>query len=261
MTLRVYWASCGWRCGNAGDEFTRDVVGHLSGRPVLQQDEAPGADMVASGSIAQNLTGDFSGTIWGTGLMFEHMRIATPLARVCALRGKLTARRWEGVGEVPLGDPGLLAAEVYGLACAATPRYQVGFVPHYADGQNEELRIWARAFRDQVTVIDICGPPREVLTQMSNCQFILSSSLHGLVFADSLGVPNEWVSLGDNLAGGSFKFRDYYSVFGITDPLSGCWHRNAHPEDILARVERYERPGLDKIKSDLVGAFPFRGPA
>lgn len=258
MTLGVFWTTCGWRCGNAGDEVNREITSALAGHPVGQVEEARGAELVAIGSVGEKIPHDFAGAVWGTGLMFEESRAYTPEARVTALRGRLTLRRWEGVVDVVLGDPGLLAADVLGVERKA-PRYRVGLVPHYADGENEDVRAWACRWRDEVAVIDICARPRDVLSQMAACEYILSSSLHGLVFADSLGIPNEWVRLSERVNGGSFKFRDYLSAFGIADPLARSFGPSAAPEDIVSRAESYARPGIASIKQALRDSFPFPG--
>jgi pyruvyltransferase len=43
------------------------------------------------------------------------------------------------------------------------------------------------------------------------CKIVLSSSLHGLVLADSFQIPNKRIVLSNNIIGGDFKFKDYYS--------------------------------------------------
>jgi len=256
--IRLYHARCGWRCGNAGDECARDIVRHYTQRVVTVCDARDSPTLVAAGSIAQNLPASYSGAVWGTGLMFEHARVYAPGARVLAVRGQLTARRWEGLGKVAFGDPGILAADVYGVA-RTEPRYAVGLIPHYADADLEEVALWARAFPDDATTIDICGRPRDVLEQMSRCAFIISSSLHGLVFADSLGIPNAWVVLSDRVQGAGFKFRDYYSAHGIRDPMAVSFHRGARPSDIAARAWEYKRPMLAGMKVRLVVALEGMG--
>lgn len=44
-----------------------------------------------------------------------------------------------------------------------------------------------------------------------SCKKIVSSSLHGLIVSDSYKIPNRWVSFSDQIAGGTFKFLDYFS--------------------------------------------------
>lgn len=46
-----------------------------------------------------------------------------------------------------------------------------------------------------------------------SCKCVLSSSLHGLIVADALGVPNRRIVLSDKIIGGDLKFDDYYSVY------------------------------------------------
>lgn len=41
---------------------------------------------------------------------------------------------------------------------------------------------------------------------------MVTTSLHGLVTADSYGIPAVWTTLEPGLGGGDFKFRDYESV-------------------------------------------------
>ena len=251
MTLHLYGARCGYRCGNAGDEVGRLVVASLSGRPVDYAGICA-ADLVACGSIAQDLPTDWIGWAWGTGLMFEERRVLTT-ARVAAVRGPLTACRWPGVGSKPMGDPGLLAAEVLGVERAAAPRYRIGFVPHYVDADSWAVTEWCRRWPDVATVIDICQPPRDVLRDISECGVVISSSLHGLVFADALGVPSAWVVLSDKVNGAGFKFRDYYASLGNWDPRSTPFAPETEPDALEAACIAHD---VTALKADLRASFP-----
>ena len=49
------------------------------------------------------------------------------------------------------------------------------------------------------------------------CEIIASSSMHGLIFSDSLGISNTWLKFTDRIHGEHFKFHDYYSSIYDTD--------------------------------------------
>lgn len=255
--IRYYGARCGYRCGNAGDEAGPIIVAALSGRRVAWCGVGS-AEMVACGSVAQDIPDNYTGDVWGVGLMFEHHRINASDARVHAVRGPMTARRWNGLDpdRVVHGDPGLLAGEVF--TRRRPVRYSIGFVPHYVDANNDQITGWVRRNPGVANVIDICGHPDNVIEQLSECAFVVSSSLHGLIFADALGIPNAWVHLSDGVAGGSFKFRDYYATFGYTDIRSMPLHIDMSVQDVLEYGRAYERPGIDDIKGKLREAFPFK---
>ena len=49
----------------------------------------------------------------------------------------------------------------------------------------------------------------EFIEEILDVEFILSSSLHGLIAADAWGIPNARVNIKGTLYGGHFKFIDY----------------------------------------------------
>jgi hypothetical protein len=130
-------------------------------------------------------------------------------AQVHALRGKRTLERCRLNGTPVLGDPGLLASDY--VKRPEKPEVVHGIIPHYVDREHEQVKKWSH--REDTLVIDIRAGVRHVLNQAAMCQSIVSSSLHGLVIADSLGIPNQWVRLSEKVLGGEFKFVDYYSVY------------------------------------------------
>ncbi len=263
--LRVFWWRGGPREGNFGDCLTPLLCESLTGRRVEYANIAE-ADLVAIGSLLepfffrQGSWDQYSRVVWGTGRMYGGRdKLQLTKAHVAALRGRLTLENvvMSGDRDVRLGDPVLLAAR---LARPLPKRYKLGLVPHHSEHAQPLIREIADRSPD-ITVIDICGGVQTVLDQFAQCEFILSSALHGLVAADALGIPNEWLWLdGSHHARAGkppFKYRDYYSVFGLQDkqPIRLSPHNTL--DDILARFGSYERPGLQQIQQRLLDGFPF----
>ena len=126
-----------------------------------------------------------------------------------AVRGPLTRQKLALPENTPLGDPGLLVSKL--LRGKGQKKYRWGIVPHINDRQlpviGEMLRQTPNA-----RFIDLGAPDlMQTLADMAACEFIISSSLHGLVTADALGVPNIWMEISQNVKGGGFKFRDYFA--------------------------------------------------
>ena len=87
-------------------------------------------------------------------------------------------------------------------------------------------------------VIDVNRPPFDVVRDISTCEAIVSSSLHGLIVADALEIPNVRVSFHGRLKGGDFKFEDYASGVGRGDIA-------ARATDGIEQVETLFREPLD----------------
>ncbi|MBD8080175.1 polysaccharide pyruvyl transferase family protein [Cellulosimicrobium arenosum] len=174
------------------------------------------------------------------------------------MRGQLTRSRVRSTesNEPALGDPGLLAH----LLQARPPkkRWAIGVLPHYHDASDPFVdRLLTLGHR--VRRIEVAWTPEEVVHEVGACDVLLSSSLHGLIVADSLGVPNVHLKFGDRLMGGDYKFRDYNSVFRPGR------HRAFRPEELPMKsasalrsfVEQEFVPptGLRRIQRDLVKAL------
>lgn len=197
---------------------------------------------------------DFGGALWGPGFLHGSYRAASyPRASVHALRGDLTRRRLGLESDVALGDPALLCDR---LARPRPKRFKLGLAPHMAELVHPLMReIEQRS--SEITLIDVREGVRPVLDRIAECEYLVGSALHPLVVADALEIPNAWTELSGLLPGGHFKYRDYYSVFGLRDVRPLELAATDGLDSILPRLADYKRPGLERIKARLAKTFPF----
>lgn len=205
--IELYWMRGGGRRSadlkNFGDWLSKDVVEFVSNREVVWA-PAKQADLLAIGSVAMRINKiPFYRLkplyIWGTGSFGRKLKPFRNL-QVTAARGKLSREILGAADDTPLGDPGLFAREIW--SPAKTSR-KVGLM------LNEIEQEYASLIPDRFDILSPMGEPREVIRKLSGFDFIVSSSLHGLVIADSYGIPSRWLKIGLD----DFKFLDYYSAF------------------------------------------------
>ena len=108
------------------------------------------------------------------------------------------------------GDAGSLAAWFY-VPHDRTTRHELCFAPHYVD---ESIARRASASWGGAMVLSMRRPLFELFDELVRCRFVFASSLHGLIFADSYGVPNAHMLLSSHVQGGSHKFEDYFASVG-----------------------------------------------
>lgn len=260
---------------NAGDLLNKDLVERLSGRQVVCS-KVHNADMMAIGGalvgvqygktlsrrICQRLLRLIYGKrplyVWGSGFFRDDND--NPMSRehlkVCALRGAKTRERLEmltgRIYDVPLADAGLLS----NLYVEGTPEkeYDVGIIPHFS--QKDELRFQElKNTFSSACIIDIQQDPKTVINQIARCRYILSSSLHGLIFADGLGIPNLHILGKTPLVGGNFKFEDYYSCYDLPHEPWSLDRGFPAIEDIIAGC-RVPAELVKKKQKQLLSCFP-----
>lgn len=199
-----------WGERNFGDLMTPLLLENLGYTPINCPTPSV-TEVLLVGSILDSLRNDYHGVILGSGFLRADRVKSCNKAIVLGVRGRLTKHRLGVTANIPLGDLGLIVTRVIGAK--QRKQYEVGIVPHYSDRNDKRVATLVERFGEKVTVIDVREDPRTVVNKIASCEHILSSSLHGLVVADSLGIPNAWVKLSSKRS--DFKYHDYYSAFGL----------------------------------------------
>lgn len=154
--------------------------------------------------------------VWGTGAIRDAPVTPRSKVRVLAVRGPLTRKLLHADVPEVYGDPALLLPRFYDQPQEET--FDVGLVPHFVD------KPFMRLDHDpSILMIDVQADWRKVVDDIRKCRSIVSSSLHGLIVAEAYGIPAVWVSAGDRVVGGTFKFHDYYLATGREPPEAVAW--------------------------------------
>jgi pyruvyltransferase len=246
--VNAYW----WDVArNAGDEVAPFLLRAMGFTPVHTWKDQ--AEVIVCGSVLQNLSADFAGHIIGAGILNLTAVPRLPRARIDALRGELTKEALRVSTPLALGDPGLLLP--FYLPGQAKPRYKLGIIPHFREKADPRASEWGARYPREVLLIDIQRGIRQVIRQMLGCSVILSSSLHGLVFADAYGIPSAWYSLQEALSAESqYKYLDYYSVFQ-RQPTPIHFTGRENLAELLDQAVLPDREALNRIQADLQAVF------
>jgi pyruvyltransferase len=244
--IRVYY----WKGHpNFGDLITPSLLEYYGYTPIFFYPNR--AQLVATGSLIEHINKDYKGVIFGTGAISASTSIEFKNAQVIGLRGALTKKALHIENDIIYGDPGLLASKL--LKVRNNKKFKIGLMPHYKDIGNTIVDKLEEKFKDDITIIDVQEQPLNVLNKMDECEYILSSSLHGLICADSLGIPNGWVPFSD-LMGGDFKFRDYYTVFGLK-PKPNIMTGDESIDNLIGYTSQIPLADVEKVKKDLEQGF------
>lgn len=251
--IKLYWSASK---PNVGDWLSPIIVASQTSRKV-EHAVAKKCEMMCIGSIlhkAKNHWWSPVRDIWGSGFMYDGASSKTK-HRVHAVRGKLTRARLLNAGGAAIGDPGLLVSSVLAERASANKKYSVGLIPHYWDKSDPQVGRFLERY-PEVKFLDVFSDVDTFIREMTECEFIISSSLHGLIMADSFKIPNHWIVISDKIEGNNFKFYDYYSVFDMQAPkYSDLDSLTMERVELIAKA--YDRPGLESIQQEIVGSFPL----
>lgn len=208
INVKAYW----WNdIINFGDLLTPVLLEFYGFNPIFATPEM--SEVISSGSILHWIPEDYSGFIIGSGMMKNYPR-RFPNAKILSVRGELT-KHLLGLPESTLAaDPGILANR---LLCSRKEKKTVlGIVPHFSEKNDTRINSFARLHKKEVRIIDVKRHPKKVINEIDQCEFILSSSLHGLIVADSLDIRSQFITLLNGRSDKLFKFSDYFSSYGET---------------------------------------------
>ena len=198
---------------NLGDALSPVMTGLLAGKPVRRVPfRSETSRLVAVGTIGQNIIGGRA-WFWGTGCSpragSARRRVRfTPdpglRAEIVATRGPLSAALLGGgrLTTRTFGDPVWLLPRFYDPR--PPKRWELGVIPHLSDLADREVAchpkpalaryVVPEALAGTVRLINTVCPislhgMRAKLDEILSCRRLISTSLHGLVFAESYGIP------------------------------------------------------------------------
>jgi len=251
LTIPLAWdVSRNW-----GDSLSPFLVHKLTGRTAYQPVFKKWPSYVVIGSILGWRSAH--GVIWGAGFISSDSVPNGPPKKIYAVRGPLTRKIFlQNNIECPTvyGDPAILLGSLVPVVKKREFRY--GIIPHYVDKNNPWINDQLEEFASSALLIDIEGDILEVIDQVTRCEFIFSSSLHGLICADTYNIPNTRLILSSKIKGGDFKFVDYRLGIGA-EP-----HAPARPAEGNLNLETLA--GLASLgdvtaaASNLLASSPFR---
>lgn len=240
---------------NWGDSANPILINKLSGKAVQHAGWNLGSRPVYSviGSVLDNAAEPCL-EVWGSGFMHADSPVACPPRKVHAVRGPLTRARLLSMGiECPkvFGDPGLLYPALFGHTRRS--KGKLAIVPHFADRGSALVERLEKKY--DLVNIDVQADVDQVVQLVAECDWIASSSLHGLVIADALKIPNTWIQISNNVMGNGFKFLDYFSGVG-RPPIDAVQVTSQSTLDDLMR-QAHTDP-ITFSADDLLEVCPFR---
>lgn len=206
----LVYAHWGRGLNNFGDCLTPFILKYYGLTPVYVPSFHK-SDIILAGSILQLIPRDYKGTIIGTG--GSNIVYNFPNASIKAVRGILTLNNTinNNHDKIKLGDPGLLMSYIYHNDVSKDTL--IGIIPHFVDKDDPAITTIHNRNKKSTTIINVLDSPPKVIKKIKSCKYILSSSLHGLIIADTFHIPNIRFTTKRNNA--NYKYDDYYSSLGI----------------------------------------------
>lgn len=161
--------------------------------------------------------------VWGSGFISSDSVISKDRIprKIYSVRGPRTYNK--------LIEQGIKCPEVFGDPFFVVPLlhqpikndkpYQIGIIPHYSDKNSKELSEFTKKFRNErINIIDIQTTDiQKFVNEISKCERVYSSSLHGIIISLAYDIPTIWLKLSNKLVGGDFKFYDFLESLDIKD--------------------------------------------
>ena len=223
------------------------------------------SNVVGIGSII--FSGNKRSHIWGSGFMSPKEQCRYGI--IHAVRGYLSLKKiHEQIAEgshvkladkVAIGDPGLLLPLFIN---SSDKKHKIGIVPHFS-----EIEFFKERYEDKYHVIDLRSADIESVTnEITSCEYILSTSLHGIIVAHAYDIPALWVEhtgLEEDTKG--FKFYDYFSSVGIESYLPIRDFEEVLKDEATAvsqfdirRTSSLPSVNLEDLRAELLDVAPFQ---
>lgn len=219
--------------------------------------------LVTAGSILAHY--NISGcNIWGSGIITRKDRVKK--ANFFSVRGEHSKVRLNELKyKVPqtVGDPALLLSLVTPIKMKK--KYKLGIIPHYVHYDEIKMKYSTK----DILIINLLEPNIEkIIKDINDCEYTVSSSLHGIIVSHTYRIPSLWFELGEKpLFGDNVKFYDYFSSVGINDygpfKLPDINNTTKFVKEVTGLIDANSQINsiqvdLKELQKNLINSAPFR---
>jgi len=197
--------------------------------------------MFAIGSVIHNAKSDM--VIWGSGIRDRATQPPKVNFDIRAVRGPLTRKRMiENGYSCPeiYGDPAILLPLFYNPE--VRKKYDYTIIPHYYKEDEVPMQ-----YRDKV-MSTFTSDWKGFIERIVASEYVISSSLHGLILAEVYGVPAILYDVEKDV----FKYEDYFQGTGRTDiPIADSLEYAIQNKPATIPI-----PNIEIIQQKLLASFP-----
>lgn len=191
-------------------------------------------------------------TIWGSGVLSAQAKYDIKKGKrigrrldIRSVRGPYTRNLLREVGyECPeiYGDPAVLMPLIY--KPSKVKKRNVSLIVH----KNGRFSAKVEKYKD--ILIDInTDDYKKVIDAIASSEVVISSSLHGIILAESYGVPT--ILLAEDVMDQMFKFYDWFSSTGRIE------FAIASSVESALKMEPTPLPKLDQMREIIMRVFPY----
>ena len=212
------------------------------------------AILITVGSIIS--LNHYNAVIWGSGIHTLTSLLKTYRWRkiakfdVRAVRGPITKQILEAANydcrNVAFGDPAILMPLIYQPE-VKEKKHNVSIITHwYFDNTDSEI------IESGANIIDVnTSDYKSFIDEIVSSKLVISSSLHGIILAESYGIPAVFLNRNNCMKKELIKYYDwYYSTgrYSVKIALSLEEAMSITPMNI---------PDLSDLRENLISAFPY----
>ncbi len=240
---------------NVGDQISLPIVEWMLNKKNIELNKKVSRTkhLLALGSIIG--CGYFDATVWGSG-------INTPVATyragrrrkrvdfdIRALRGPLTKAALESFGydcsKCVYGDPGILMPLIYQPE-NKEKKYDVSVICHFQ--MEKQIK---SSYPDLHFISVKTDDYKKFIDEIAASKVVVSSSLHGIILAESYGVPAVFFNVNGIMDKEIIKYYDWYYSTGRRTVIA------AQSIEEALKCEPMEIPDMESMREKLMACFPY----
>ena len=208
--------------------------------------------------------------VYGSGFISETSNLGSPLyskantintvynkpLQFISVRGPKTRAKLLSMGvDCPenYGDPLILFPLIYTKNIYPSVKY--GIIPHYVDKTSNNLMTLLNNLGSDCKIIDIIIPDlnyKYFINQILDCEYIISSSLHGVIMGIIYKKKTIFVQFGKKVIGDQFKFFDFFESLDIKYQV-----KNVYSKELLENTITVDYDKLYRLVKNMINIAPF----